>query len=158
MRSVLSDLRIEFASHMSGLILDCGSGEGVYRSFLKGNIISLDIDINELRKLDGERIQASVLRLPFKDETFDSLWACALIEHVSEDCTPELIRIVKNGGQIAILTPNRLSPIDLIRRLLRMHNWYSPKDMLNYILLENWKSIVECMKVKFMARFDLFRY
>lgn len=127
MRSLLSELRIEFASRMSGLILDCGSGEDAYKPYLGGAVVSLDVDINALRKSDGERVQASVLKLPFKDGVFDSLWACALIEHVSEECVPELIRVVKNGGQLAILTPNRLSPIDLIRRSLGMHNWYSPE-------------------------------
>jgi SAM-dependent methyltransferase len=127
MKSSLSKLRIEFASRMSGLILDCGSGEGIYHSYLKehGDIVSLDLDINNLLKLDGNKIRASFLWLPFKNNVFDSLWACAVIEHITENCIPEFIRIVKDGGQIAILTPNRLSPIDLFRRLLRMRNWYS---------------------------------
>lgn len=125
MESVLSELRIEFASRMSGLILDCGSGDGIYMPYLKGNVISLDIDTNALYKLDGERIQASASMLPFKSDVFDNIWACAVIEHISEDCIPELVRVVKNGGHVAILTPNRLSPIDVIRRLLKMYNWYS---------------------------------
>ena len=129
MKSALSKLRIEFASSMSGLILDCGSGEGVYQPYLKrhGDVVSLDLDVDNLRKLDGNKVRASFLMLPFKDNAFDSLWACAVIEHVTEDCIPEFIRVVKDGGQIAVLTPNRLSPIDLIRRLLRLRTWYSPE-------------------------------
>jgi len=85
-----NELRIDFASRMSGLILDCGSGEGVYHSYLKGNVVSLDVDIEALHKSKGQRARASVHRLPFKDEVFDSLWACAIIEHVTEECIPEL--------------------------------------------------------------------
>lgn len=125
MRSELSNLRIEFASRMSGMILDCGSGDGVYHQYLKGNIVSLDIDIDALHKIEGARIIASVHKLPFKDNAFDSVWACAIIEHVIDDCIPEFIRVVKKGGQLAILTPNRYSPIDIIRRFFRMHTWYS---------------------------------
>jgi len=110
---------------MSGLILDCGCGEGLYTPYLKGDVVFLDLDFGALSKLEGKRVQASVVNLPFKDDTFDSLWGCAIIEHVREDCIPEFIRVVKDGGQVALLTPNRYSPIDLVRRALGMWNWYS---------------------------------
>lgn len=125
MKSILTNLRIEFATKMSGLILDCGNGEGIYRQYLKGDVIQLDIDINELKKLEGHRVLASVHKLPFKNDVFDSIWGCAIIEHVKEDCIQELIRVSKRGGQLAILTPNRLSPIDIFRRLIKITNWYS---------------------------------
>ena len=125
MRSALTKLRVEVARCMQGLVLDVGTGDGIYSSHLGGDtIIHLDIGLDTLRNAGGLRVVASAHALPFANDAFDSLWACAVIEHVREDTLPEFCRVVKPGGRVAVLTPNRYSPVDLIRRLFGSKGWW----------------------------------
>jgi SAM-dependent methyltransferase len=43
----------------------------------------------------------------FKDETFDFIHCCSVLEHVKQpfDCAKEMIRILKKGGEIWVETP-----------------------------------------------------
>lgn len=125
MRSIVTAFRIEFARRMRGLTLDCGCGEGDYLQYLPPTTILLDVDFESLCQLEGTRVQASILALPFRDHAFDSLWGCAIIEHVEQNCIPEAQRVLKPNGRMALLTPNRLSPADVVRRALGTFNWYS---------------------------------
>jgi len=110
---------------MEGLVLDCGTGDNIFAPYLGGDkIIHLDVDMTDLRKIPGLRVVASAAAVPFKDDAFDSLWACAGVEHVKEDTIPEFQRVVKRDGQIAVLTPNRYSPADFLRRLLGLPYWW----------------------------------
>ena len=126
MKSLLTPLRIALASQLRGRILDCGAGEGLFTPYLNhsGNrLVNLDIDENNLKKLPGENVVASCADVPFDDNHFDCVWACAIIEHIEEDVVPELIRVTKPGGRIIIVTPNKYSPFDPIKRLFAMPTW-----------------------------------
>jgi SAM-dependent methyltransferase len=118
MSSALTENRIYFASLAHGLILDCSCGEGLFANILKkrGTVVGIDIDKNYLFKAPYEnKVLCSVTNLPFKENTFDFVWACAIIEHVKDDCIPEIIRV---GKIIVFLTPNKNSPLELIRRMM----------------------------------------
>ncbi|HUT56242.1 MAG TPA: class I SAM-dependent methyltransferase [Phycisphaerae bacterium] len=144
MHSIQTPLRMALARQLHGRILDCGSGDGLFSSFLRreGNeVISLDVDVEALRKQSGHCVAASCERIPFPDDTFDSVWACAVIEHVAEDTLPEMIRVTRPGGQIIAVTPNRYSPFDPLLRLVGLKplgrrpghvRLYSVKELRGY--------------------------
>lgn len=126
MRSRETPLRRRLAKQLSGCILDCGIGDGVYTRYLDrhGNkLVGIDIDAESVRAAGSGAIQATCSQLPFKDCVFDAVWACAVIEHVREDVLPEMIRVTRPGGRIVALTPNPLSPYDPLKRVAGMETW-----------------------------------
>jgi SAM-dependent methyltransferase len=127
MKSKLSPLRISLARQLAGRILDCGSGEDLFGPHLRreGNdVISLDIDAEALKNIAGKTVQASCTDIPFPDDTFDAVWACAIIEHVKAETLPEMIRVTRPGGRLIAVTPNAHSPFDAVKRLLGMATWW----------------------------------
>ncbi len=107
-------------------ILDLGCGSGVYFPALreKGNII-VGIDINStLCRISSERgyivVNADAERLPFKNKSFDCIWASEIIEHFfTLDIIDEIERIAIS--RILITMPNPISP-----------HYKVPTHVLNY--------------------------
>lgn len=125
MRSKVTRYRIRCAQRLRGRILDLGAGEGDFGPYLAGRPVSLDIDLSELRKLSGPRVLATAEHLPFAADSFDGVWSCAVLEHVHANFIPEAIRLTRLGGDIFILTPNRRSPFDPLKRVLGLGDWSS---------------------------------
>lgn len=102
------------------------------------SIISLDVDEEALKETSGMCVVSSCADMPFVDDYFDAVWACAIIEHVREDVVPELIRVTRPGGRVVVVTPNKYSPFDPIKRLAGMRTWsecrghvrlYTPREL-----------------------------
>ena len=125
MRSKVTPYRIRCARRLSGRILDIGAGEGDFTPYLEGELVSVDIDLENLKGIDGSKVVCSAPSLPFPDSTFDGIWSCAVLEHVLVNYIPESIRVAKLGAVIYILTPNRHSPYDPIKRLFGLGDWMS---------------------------------
>jgi len=126
MHSKHTKLRARLAAGLHGRILDCGSGDDLYAAILRrgdNEVVSLDIDFEALAAGRPPAVAGSCARLPFADDAFDAVWACALIEHVREDAVPEMIRVTRPGGRIVIVTPNRHSPFDAMKRILGLTAW-----------------------------------
>lgn len=128
MKSKITKYRIRCANSLKGKILDLGVGEGSYTPYLKGDLVSIDIDLYNLKKISGKKIASSALMLPFPDNTFNGIWSCSVLEHLVNNFIPEAIRVTKIGGVIYILTPNRNSPYDPIKRLLGLGDWSQPEE------------------------------
>jgi SAM-dependent methyltransferase len=63
----------------------------------------------------GRRIVAGdVGRAPFASESFDALLANEMLEHVSDDAAAlrEMWRLLRPGGRLVLLSPNRLHPFE----------------------------------------------
>lgn len=127
MKSKITKYRTRCANILRGKILDLGAGEGSYTSSLRGDLVSIDIDLYNLKNVSGEKIASSALLLPFPDDTFNGVWSCAVLEHLVNNFIPEAIRVTKIGGMIYILTPNRNSPYDPIKRLFGLGDWSQPE-------------------------------
>lgn len=114
-----ADLRIDENS----LVLDAGSGTGVvtlglYKAGLRPRqTFAVDLSFN-LLKISKEQfaksvdsaengisvVQANVLKLPFADETFDSILSCGVLEYVSvEDGLKEFARVLKPGAKLVLI-------------------------------------------------------
>jgi ubiquinone/menaquinone biosynthesis C-methylase UbiE len=97
-------------------VADIGTGLGVLLHLLKdknpSKIIGIDIDKNSLnaasrltRSKNTGYINANGCNMPFKDSTFDAVFARYVFQHVnlSDDFLSEIKRIIKDGGILAIM-------------------------------------------------------
>lgn len=100
-------------------VLDLGCGTGVSCVLLAERgfkVTGVDISDKFLDKnLTGECVQlvaADAKALPFPDGSFDAVTSYEFMEHVFgvEGVLDEMIRVVKPGGLILVLSPNLLSP------------------------------------------------
>lgn len=112
-------------------VLDFGAGRGEYilddaieyrrRLFnLKGRCAHVEgCDVDEAVLSNPFLDHAVVIKpgspLPYSDDSFDLVYARSVFEHIEQPelVASELLRIVKPGGLIAALTPNRLGYIAL---------------------------------------------
>lgn len=125
MQSKVTKFRTKCAQRLNGLILDIGAGEGDYTPYLRSNVVSLDLDIDNLKTIPGKKVVGSATNLSFPNNTFDGIWSCAVLEHIEINYIPEAIRVTKPNGVIFILTPNRNSPYDPLKRFFGFGDWWS---------------------------------
>ena len=101
-------------------VLEAGCGTGCQTVFLAGHnpdsrFVSLDVSPNSLVKaeeaaqsagLTNVRFeQANIFRLPMADETFDHIFVCFVLEHLSDPlgALQCLKRVLKKGGTITVI-------------------------------------------------------
>lgn len=130
----------------SGKLLDAGCGwgrslMGLKRKFPFLKITGVDI-VEELLEL-GKRItadmnltnidwhQASLMNLSFEDNYFDNIISTRVLHYMLEPSKiiEELLRVLKPGGRMIIIVPNKLNPI---LRVLYHTKIYSAKDMKHW--------------------------
>ncbi len=102
------------------LILEAGCGVGAQTKIIaKNNIdstfVSVDLSIASLEKAevsikehDIKNVEfkvADLLNLPFKDNHFDHIFVCFVLEHISQpkEAIQELKRVLKPGGTLMII-------------------------------------------------------
>lgn len=99
----------ESASMIKGqMLLDVGCRRGELRRFLNGqSYVGVDITSKHYRK-GFDFVVADVNRLPFKDQSFDTVSALELIEHVfnPHNFLEETSRVLKKEGTLVLSTPN----------------------------------------------------
>jgi SAM-dependent methyltransferase len=101
-------------------VLDIGCGVGAYVNAFRrftDRAYGIDVDVERVRQggqhVPGLAIGASEL-LPYRDGVFDLVLLNEVIEHVDDDARTirEAIRVVRQGGIVAIFAPNRLYPFE----------------------------------------------
>jgi ubiquinone/menaquinone biosynthesis C-methylase UbiE len=141
-----------FLPHLrSGMdVLDCGCGPGtmtvqVAEIVAPGTVVGIDLETTQFavgrerareRGLDNVRFEpASIYELPFADESFDAVYAHAVLYHLArpEAALAEMRRVLRPGGLIAVRdsdtrgdlyapTDLRLERVwDLARGVMRVH-------------------------------------
>ncbi len=96
-------------------ILDLGCGEGVYVPYLlerASEVVGLDFSVGRLKKTKEKKIDvvlADASHLPFRDNSFDIIWASELIEHTpSLGVFGKLERVARK--MVAVTVPNPKGP------------------------------------------------
>ncbi len=112
------------------LVLDAGCGPGRvfhYQTRRRPRfIVGLDsgASVGENRNVN-RRLRGDLEALPFRDAAFDVVISAHVLEHVErpEVVFSEMARVLKPGGRLLALTPNRWHYVPLLARLLphRMH-------------------------------------
>ena len=114
-------------------LLDCGCGPGTItiglaEAVAPGHVVGVDLNAGQVeiaaksaaeRGITNLRFEtASVYRLPFPDNSFDTVFAHALFEHLGEPeaALHEIKRVLRPGGVVGISSPdwsgNLLAPHD----------------------------------------------
>jgi len=108
---------IHHVPHNAKLILDVGCGNGwVAKYFLakEKKVVSMDISVKNPCKVLNENpgeshaaIVADAYHLPFKENSFDSIIASEIMEHVYDPklFIASLMKCLKPGGNLIITTP-----------------------------------------------------
>jgi len=128
-------------------LLDAGCGTGWFSAVATkrgAQVTSMDIGKNLLKqvakKCHSKRIVGSILKMPFKANTFDYVISSEVVEHVSnpDKALRELYRVLKPGGILVLTTPNRFWYFALIignffklRPYQGLENWYRYGELRN---------------------------
>ncbi|MBL7139311.1 MAG: class I SAM-dependent methyltransferase [Planctomycetes bacterium] len=159
-RSLLTPFRRNWARRLSGRILECGGGIGDYLPYLKGDVTVLDLNLHVLTLLDHpKKIVATCEAMPFADNTFDCIWACAVIQYVHLDTfLREASRVTRPGGRVLVLVPNGKSPWDVFKRWLGMDTWQSQEGIVRQYTVDDLRryGTVEG-EIRFLPLEHLFR-
>ncbi len=119
-----------------GVLLDDGCGTGAFLEFVRRRgtpverYVGIDVSRGMLahakRRLDASGnshvlVQADACRLPFASDTFDVVYARALLHHLPEPLlgVREIARVLKPGGVAVVLDPNKTIVSTLPRYLAR---------------------------------------
>jgi SAM-dependent methyltransferase len=85
-------------------------------------IVGIDYDFSSLirNKILPDKVRGDVLHLPFRKETFDVVVANMVVEHLKEPAAvfSEIHRVLKPNGIFSFHTPNRLSYLTLVSKLV----------------------------------------
>jgi len=145
-------------------LLDGGCGTGLFTKRAierKAKVTSIDIapklvELTKKKNPDTNGIEASLLNLPFENDTFDYVISSDVIEHTTNPyhATTELIRVLKPGGKICITVPNRtfwffsvkIANLLKIRDYQGYENWVHYKEFRkfltqNNIVITNYKGV-----------------
>jgi ubiquinone/menaquinone biosynthesis C-methylase UbiE len=98
-------------------VLDVGCGEGHFAAAIAGQgaeVVAVDVADEPLRRARVShpdldlRLVAAGAPLPFRDSSFDMVWAGETIEHVLDTSgwLSELRRVLRSGGLLTLTTPN----------------------------------------------------
>lgn len=132
-KSVLSPLRIAAAQSLQGVVLDCGGGLGEYLPYFSNDCtVVFDISFSALAALEhAPKVCGDGTALPFANDSFDSVWACAVAQYLHLDrFIAELKRVTRPGGKILLLVPNGRSPWDWLKKRLGMHSWWDQENIV----------------------------
>jgi dolichol-phosphate mannosyltransferase len=91
-------------------ILDIGCGSSRIVQSLPQSV-GLDMQIRKLRWLRApgrQLVQASLMRLPFADDSFDAVICSEVIEHIARDQIQliDMVRVLAPGGTLVLGTPD----------------------------------------------------
>lgn len=124
--AVWEKLSLIHSIRVDGRVLDVGAADGQYVEPWRERteaVVAVDIDATRIGQLsdrfhgaDGvEIVQASIQRLPFRDRTFDVVWASEILEHLTDiDALSELERV---SDRLVIATmPSPLGPYRYLDR------------------------------------------
>jgi len=162
-KSEVTKYRRECATQLSGKILDVGGGLGSYLPFFASKDVTvLDVDQETIDRLDHkDKIVADALNMPFEDNTYDNVWACAVCQYFHFDISlfiEEAKRVCVAGGRILILVPNRNSIWSKLMKLLGLKNWDNQEGMYRQYSVEELRKYGKVYgEIRFLPFEALFR-
>jgi len=113
-RKYINDSRNFVLKFKGKTILDIGAGDGIILENSGLDPIEMDISLERCRRLKHKQRRVacgSGFEIPIKDNSVDCALLIATLEHVSkpEKVIDEIYRVLKKGGEAAILVPNDIT-------------------------------------------------
>lgn len=104
------DAVVKAKKYACGNILDMGCGNKPYALiFREEKYIGIDLPVSESANKEEKKadVHGSVLELPFKSNSFDTVISLQVLEHVPEPkkMLKEAHRVLKNGGHLILTAP-----------------------------------------------------
>jgi len=126
---------------LRGRILDIGCNKGEFHRFVMekaneigGDVYGLDIEVTNYTE---NIVKGDAHFLPFKDESFDSIFIGEIIEHLTNPAhfLKEIERILKKRGAAVITIPNpySLTLFYLKEKILGKFLNYSPSGVFGHV-------------------------
>ncbi len=143
---ILPDRWQALMQHAGTSVLDVGCANGVYvAKLLEHGYQAQGIDLLpyvEWAHLPGHFQVADATRLPFADESFDTVIAFETLEHVPEPALAlaELHRVTRET--LILSVPNCETPADLRDGGFTYHHWVD-RTHVNFFTLEPLQTIIE---------------
>ncbi len=123
-------MRLESLAHsikyyvvQSVLVIGCGQGDEL-RLLQPDYLVAMDLAHTAVQQAQAVKpqehyIQADGMRLPFADESFDTVITSEVIEHILEPdvMLAEIYRVLSMDGKLVVTTPNWQSFFGLARKL-----------------------------------------
>lgn len=149
-------------------VLDVGCANGIYvKKLCKQNIFAVGVDyyMHEFPlslKRKGLFLSADALKLPFKDESFDTICCFEMLEHVAypQEVLLEFNRVCKNN--VIITVPNCEVPNEMRESGLTFHHYVDrshltmfTRESLSTCLEESGFSIQICKLINRISVFKL---
>jgi len=121
----------DFLKAFQGLGLDCS-----------GVDIS-DCSVNNLKEFDVKKCDLEKDKLPYDDEVFDIVYSKSVIEHImySSNLMKEMIRVLKHGGKIIILTPDWKSQMNTFYNDFTHVKPYTEVSLSGLLSLYDFKNV-----------------
>jgi SAM-dependent methyltransferase len=108
-------------------LLEIGCGEGANLHHLRAaGVLRFGVDFSGARAAfarratDAQTVTADATRLPFADGAFDALLIRDVLHHIGDvdGVLREARRVLKPGGTLTLVEPNRASPLILLQAAL----------------------------------------
>ena len=132
----------EWAQLEDARVLVAGCGIGMYASRIRRiyteAVFAFDIEYARARKAREalpHALAAAGERIPFADDSFDTVLSHEVIEHIAEDrrAARELLRVAKPGGRILLFCPNRWYPFETHGHYWRGEYHFGNTPLINYL-------------------------
>jgi ubiquinone/menaquinone biosynthesis C-methylase UbiE len=157
-----------------GVILDDGCGTGAFLEFARRRGTQVDryvgIDVSrgmlghaakrlQVDGIDHLLAQADACRLPFADDTFDVVYARALLHHLPEPAQgiQEIRRVLKPGGVAVVLDPNK-TVVSALPRYLARRTEHFDDDHKNFRAAELEQIVASALAVGEIRFFGYLAY
>ncbi len=148
---------------VSGRILDNGCGTGaLFEHLPNADIIGLDLS-SEMIRLARTRSKRVLIsdsqRIPFADESFDTIFARSLLHHLNDYHTgiQEMARVLCKGGEVVSVDTNKSVLSILPRRLLNKDGHFS-NEHKNFHRQELIKAFSQQLDVQYVGFFGYVAY
>jgi len=119
--------------NLKGTILDNGCGTGIHAAILSaegGCVVGLDISsgmLDKARSRMNRLILGNAQELPFRDQSFDLVFARSLLHHLphAEKGVSEINRVLKSNGEVVFSDTNCSFLSNLPRKLAKKGKHFS---------------------------------
>lgn len=118
--------------HKEGIALDIGCNSCELAAFLDKKIRYIGVDMSGVAlkvAVDKDRIMCDSRYLPFRDSTFDMIFAYEVLEHLEDydKILSEARRVIKDSGEFVVSVPNRMSLARISLRTPEHVTWFTPR-------------------------------